>query len=97
MIKFYYYKNPETGQIYSDQRMEGYQHLPYIGPGGIKCEYIPDYIPPETNTNKKTRIGIIDKNAEVFEKDPAYVKKCNPKFVKFRDGHRERYDPNKHC
>ncbi len=33
---------------------------------------------------------------EVFQKDPDYVKKLRPKYVKFRDGHRERYDPQKH-
>jgi 23S rRNA maturation-related 3'-5' exoribonuclease YhaM len=39
----------------------------------------------------------VDKNAEVWEKDPSYVKKLNPKYVRRRDGVKERYDPTRHC
>lgn len=95
MIKFYYYKHPGTGEIFSDQRMDGFETKPYISSDGEKCELIPDYEPPLKESKKI--LGIIDKNAEVFQKDPSYVKKMNPKFVKFKDGHRERYDPNRHC
>ena len=45
----------------------------------------------------KGSIGIVDKNAEVWEKDPAYVKSLKPKYVRRQDGVRERYDPNRHC
>lgn len=92
MPRFYYYKHPETGKMYSDQRLEGFQERPLII-NGIKCEYVPDYVPPK---NDNMIFGIIDKNAEVFQKDPDYVRKCNPKYVTFRDGHKERYDPQKH-
>ena len=95
MTKFFYYKHPKTGKIYSDQRLPGFENVPYKAPDGEVCELQKNYTPPAKKT--KSTIGIIDKNAEVFEKDPAYVKKCNPKFVRFRDGHKERYDPTKHC
>jgi len=37
------------------------------------------------------------KDREVFEADANYVKSVNPRYVKFQDGHREKYDPGKHC
>jgi hypothetical protein len=75
--------------------MMGFETRPYIAPDGEKCELLEDYVPPAKDT--KNQIGIINKNAEVFEKDADYVKKCNPKYIKFRDGHREKYDPTRHC
>jgi hypothetical protein len=95
MVKFFYYKHPKTGKIYSDQRLIGYEKNPYKAPDGEICDLIEDYVPPVKEG--KTQLGIINKNAEVFQKDPDFVKKCNPKYVKFQDGHRERYDPTKHC
>ena len=95
MTRFFYYKHPKTGEIFSDQRMMGYETRAYKTSDGEECELVPDYEPPVKNT--KNQIGIIDKNAEIFEKDAAYVKECNPKYIKFNDGHRERYDPTKHC
>ena len=95
MLNFYYYKHPKTGKIYSDQRMKGYESKPYIAGDGIECELLKNYSPQRKKT--KSQIGIIDKNAEVFQKDAKYVRDCNPRFVKFRDGHREKYDPTKHC
>jgi hypothetical protein len=96
MPKFFYYKHPKTGKVYSDQRLTGFETVPYKAPDGVECKLLKNYSPP-AKKEKKSTFGIIDKNAEVFEKDPAYVKKCNPKYVKFRDGHREKYDPTKHC
>jgi len=94
MIRFYYYKHPDTGKIYSEQRMKGFENKPYVSPDGKKCEIIKDYIP--FRKNRKSILGIIDKNAEVFEKDPKYVRECNPKYIRLRNGRRVRYDPNKH-
>ena len=37
-----------------------------------------------------------EKNKEVFEADRDYVRKCKPKYVKFRDGHREKYNETRH-
>jgi hypothetical protein len=90
---FYYYKHPETGEIFSDQRMEGFEEKPFIHKG-VECELMPDYIPP--SREQKNELGIINKNAECFEKDPYWVKKCKPKYIKFKDGHREKYDPTRH-
>lgn len=95
MTRFFYYKHPKTGEIFSDQRMMGFETKEYKAPDGEVCELLKDYCPPSKNT--KSQLGIIDKDAEVFKKDPAYVKKCKPKYIKFRDGHREPYDPSKHC
>ena len=95
MIKFFWYKNTETGEMKSDQRMEGYEDKPLIEKG-VKWELVRDYEPPKKES-KATGIAIIDKNREVFEADPAYVKSCKPKYVQFQDGHKEKYDPTKHC
>ena len=94
MIKFFWYKHPETGEMFSDQRMVGYETKPLIK-NGVKCELDPDYVPP-TKEHDKFNLAIINKNREVFEADRDLVKKTNPKFIKFNDGHRERYDPGKH-
>jgi hypothetical protein len=95
MIRFYYYKHPETGEIFSDQRMEGFEEKPLIIKG-VKHELVRDYVPPRKKQKDLAPV-IINKNREVFEADPAFVKKCKPKYVKFQDGHKEKYDPTKHC
>ena len=94
MIRFYYYQHPNTEKIYSEQRMDGFENKPYISPDGKKCKILKDYN-PFSNEHKST-FGIINKNAECFEKDPAFVKKCRPKFVRYNDGHREKYDSTRH-
>jgi len=96
MIKFFYYKHPTTGEIFSDQRMMGFENVPYKAKDGVECGLLKGYSPPSEKEIKST-FGIINKNAEVFQKDRDYVKECNPKYIKFNDGHRERYDPSKHC
>ena len=60
---------------------------PFMAPDGVKCERIT--VPKSVRGWKKNR--------EVFEADPQYVKKLNPKNIKFQDGHIEKYDPQKHC
>ncbi len=94
MVRFFWYKHPETGEIFSDQRMDGYEDIPLIIKG-VKCELIRDYSPPEKYDNERS-LAIIDKNREVFQADREFVKKMKPKYVRFQDGHRERYDPTKH-
>lgn len=96
MTNFFYYKHPTTGKIYSDQRMIGFEANPYKSSDGIECELLKDYVPPIKESNA-VNIAIINKNREVFEADPEFVKKTNPRYVKFQDGHRERYDSSKHC
>ncbi len=94
MIKFFWYKHPETREMFSDQRMGGYENRP-LTKAGVKCELVRDYVPP-VKKRKPLSFCIINKNREVFQADSDYVKKCRPKYVKFQDGHRERYDPTKH-
>ena len=94
-ISFFWYKHPQTGLMIPDQRMVGYEEKPLII-NGERCELVRDYVPPEEDDDKRN-LAIINKNREVFEADPDYVKKCRPKYVKFQDGHKERYDPTKHC
>ena len=95
VINFYWYKNPETGEMFSDQRMRGYEGKPLIR-GGVECELDPDYVPPEKNREQHLNLAIINKNREVFEADRELVKKTKPKNIRFRDGHVEKYDPGKH-
>lgn len=92
IYKHYKYQHPETGKIYKSFRDSEKKDEPYVSDDGVKCPRLLD--PGEGNN---FQLGIIDKNAEVFQKDPDYVKKCSPKYVKFNDGHREKYDPTKHC
>ncbi len=94
MIKFFWYEHPKTGEIFSDQRMEGYEEKPLVK-GGVKCELVRDYVPP-VEERDDINLAIINKNREVFQADADWVKRCKPKYVKFQDGHRERYDPTKH-
>jgi len=94
MIKFFWYKHPKTEEMISDQRMVGYETKPLIK-DGMECELVKDYVPPQKKRKGLAPV-IIDKNREVFQADRELVKKTNPKYVRFQDGHRERYDPSKH-
>ena len=76
--------------------MEGYETKPYIAPDGVHCELLIDYTPPEREF-KKSGVRGWRSDRECFEADPDYVKKQNPKYIRFQDGHRERYDSSKHC
>ena len=58
---------------------------PFYAPDGVKCEKC-----------ITTSFTIIDKQQEVFQMDEDYTRLSNPKFVKFKDGHKERYNPSKH-
>ena len=84
-MPIYCYKHPKTGEIFEVIRPMKDSDEPYIAPDGIKCERIISQFSGGKG------------NKEVFEADPAYVKRMNPKYVKFQDGHKERYDSSKHC
>ncbi len=87
----YHYRNPKTGEILEKiLPISEDPTKPIVMDDGSVWEYVPWYL------LEKGRIGIIDKNAEVWEKDADYVKKMNPKFVRRRDGVREKYDPTRH-
>ncbi len=89
MSPIYSYKNPKTGEIFEKIRSFKDSKEPFILEDGTICNRVlfPDI---------KRGPWIKNNNAEVFQKDPDYVKKLRPKYIKFRDGHRERYDPQKH-
>jgi hypothetical protein len=87
-MPIYSYKNPKNGEVFDEIRNMKDYDKPFILEDGTVCDRI--YFSEQNLT-------VIDKNREVFEVDPGYVKKCKPKYVKFRDGHREKYDPNRHC
>jgi len=84
-MAIYVFEHPETGEIFETMRKMSESDKPFFAPDGIKCKRI---ISKFTGWKK---------NKEVFEADSSFVKKCNPKYVKFQDGHREKYDSNKHC
>jgi hypothetical protein len=88
----YQYKHPKTGKIFECIRTFSERDKPLISDDGEKCEFVPWYL-----TDIKFQMGIINRNAEVWEKDSDYVKKVHPKYVKYRDGHREKFDPTRHC
>ena len=97
MIKFFWYKHPKTKEMFSDQRMIGYEEKPLVIKG-VKCEIVKDYTPPEKEYKPLGPIRVYkDGQREVFQADPQYVKKMSPKYIKFNDGHREIYDSTKHC
>jgi len=90
MSPIYFYENPKTKETFEKIRSFKDSDKPFVIEDGTICERIHF---PETTRGP----WIKNNNAESFQKDPDYVKKLNPKYVKFRDGHRERYDPKKHC
>jgi hypothetical protein len=81
----YEYKHPETGEIFEVFRKMSDSGKSFIAPDGVSCKKI------------VSSFAGWKEGREVFEVDRDYVKRCNPKKVKFRDGHSERYDPTKHC
>ncbi len=87
-MPIYEYQHPETGEIFEEFRLIKNRNKVFIAPDGVKCKRI--------MSSQMGYCGLAEKEREVFQLDSNYAKKMNPKYVKFRDGHRERYDPNKH-
>lgn len=75
----------KTGEIFEVYRKISERDLPFFAEDGTEC------------TRIISKSSGWRKDREVFEVDPSYVKQMNPKYVKFRDGHRERYDETRHC
>lgn len=92
-MPIFQYEHPETGEIFEEIRTFKNYHDPLILEDGTKCERV--LFPKPTKGTKGP--AIINKNREVFQADTDYVKRSQPKYIKFNDGHRERYDPTKHC
>jgi len=61
----------------------------YKAPDGVWCER---YMKAES----KGYCGLAASEREGFEMDPDIYRKRNPKYVRYKDGHREKYNPNKH-
>ena len=86
-MPIYEYQHPKTGEVFEGLRSMKDADKVFKSPDGVVCKR--NEIP--------SRLGYCRKgDQEVFEADPLHVRKCNPKFIKFRDGHKERYDPTKH-
>jgi hypothetical protein len=86
-MPLYTYEHPKTGEVFEELRPLKNRNDPFVSPDGETCIRIigsPGYC------------GRSENDREVFELDRDYCKKMAPKWVKFRDGHREKYDPNKH-
>lgn len=90
-MPIYVYKHPDTGEEFEVLRSFSEADNVFVSADGKKCKRV---LFPASIAGKT---GVIDKNAEPWEKDPGYVKRLNPKYVRTRAGHRERYDPNRHC
>lgn len=84
-MAIYEYEHPDTGDIFEIMRPMSESDEPFFAPDGVECKRV----------MSSFHGGKGDK--EVFEVDPHYVKSKKPKYVRFRDGHREKYDPTKHC
>jgi len=89
-FQIYKFKHPKTCEIFSDFRNVENADDEFKAPDGIVCE-------PHGLHMIKKKSGVVVNGKEGFEKHPDYYKEMNPKFVKYRDGHKERYDPTRHC
>lgn len=81
----YQFQHPETGEIFEEFRLMADYDLPFYAPDGEECQRL--ISAPTT---------IIDKNQEVFQMDEDYTRLTNPKYIKYKDGHKEKYNPSKH-
>ena len=84
-MPIYEYQHPITKEIFEELRSIKDGNKVFSAPDGVKCKRIIS-LPGYCGKGKR----------EPFELDREYVKKVNPKYVRFNDGHRERYDPTKH-
>ena len=89
-MPIYEYFNPETDEIIEVLLPIADRNKDYITEDGVHCKRIE--VPSDMGY-----MGRIEGEREVFEVDREAVKNAKPKYIKFRDGHRERYDPSKHC
>ncbi len=83
-MPIYEFEHPQTKEVYEDFRKMSDSDKPFMAPDGTQCKRI----------LSKCRGWKGDR--ECFELDPEYVKKARPNYVRYRDGHREKYNPSKH-
>ena len=86
MSPIYEYEHPDTGEIFEVLKPVKDRNKKFRAKDGVLCKRLE--VPTKFSGGKG--------NKEPFEADPDYCKKMKPKYVKFQDGHRERYDPTKH-
>ena len=84
-MPIYIFQHPDTEETFEEIRPFSRIDEPFYAPDGKECKRI------------LSAFTVIDKNAEVWKKDPSYVKHLNPKWIKTRSGQKIRYDPTKHC
>ncbi len=89
-MPIYCYQHPKTKEVFESIRPVKDRKKLYTAPDGKKCKWMS--IPPSLGY-----MGLSAKEREVFELYREDVKACQPKRVKFRDGHVEKYDPTRHC
>ena len=89
-FQIYKFKHPKTHEFFFEFRNVEEANKEFKAPDGVVC------IPLGLNAIKK-KSGVVVNGKEGFEKHPDYYKEMSPKFVKYRDGHKEIYDPTKHC
>ena len=94
-MPIYVYQHPKTKEEFDVVKSMKDRDEPFEAPDGELCERV--LFPAARKSKPGERSSRAGKKMECFEADPEYTKAIKPKFVKFRDGHRERYDPTKHC
>jgi len=94
-LPIYVYEHPETGELIEEIRPMSEHDQPLILEDGTVCERYNGGFLKEDKKRKRDYRGV--RGHEGFEVDPDYYKTLKPKYVKFKDGHREKYNPNKHC
>lgn len=87
-MPIYTYKHPITGEVFEDLRLIKDAKKSFIAPDGVKCPYAP------FATNKAPAGWVSGR--EGFEIDGDFYRKTNPRTVRFRDGHKEKFDPTRH-
>lgn len=79
------YKKTDGKAIWVQAREGKWRYVP----AGQEVE---KYLNP--HNSKKWPKGLVNKGCEVWEKDPDYVRRLNPKKVKLRSGESVPYNPN---
>jgi len=84
-MALYQFKHPETDEIFEEFRPISKRDEPFIAPDGVKCERL---IVPSS-------VSVKDNSKEVWDYND-FRGKSMPKYVRYRDGHREKYNQYKH-
>ena len=95
-MPLYTYLNTKTNKVVEVLRPMSESSEDYIDEDGEICQRI-FYDTTPADPKKGFRATRAGQKLEVFQSDPSFVRKMNPRYVTFLDKHREKYDPNKHC